>query len=302
MDNSDIPTIDPSLYSNSNEKISPTILSLTIILLILQLIAVIFPFIVQKRKINKKENIKPSLIFYLICSIIELGIIITLIVFNRTFTSFNIKEIKLLFYSILSYIVLQTINLFSNVRHDLNQELENYNESRKSNNRIGNTHKNTDYIHHKNNHKKRFNLFTSIYIIRMLGTFFSVHIFSRILFNNKFDLKNNTLKIILDILVPFSILFLFRFIERLVFFKKSKEPIDKKFWKQLFLGNWNHNKIKINQSTPLKINQSTPLKGNNKQKIHNYGTNIQRNQNNSNLINFNLKKNSSNNSNNNQFS
>ena len=307
MDNSNIPTIDPSLYSNSNEKISPTILSLTIILLILQLIAVIFPFIVQKRNIKKQENIKPSLRFYLTCSIIELGIIITLIVFNRTSTSLNINEIKLIFYSILSYIVLQTINLFSNVRHDLNQKLENYNESRNLNNRIGGTHNNIDYNHHMNNHKEGFNLFTSIYIIRMVGTFLSVHIFSRILFHNKFDLENNTLKIILDILIPFSILFLFRFIERLVFFKKSKEPIDKKFWKQLFLGNWNHNKIKIHQYTPMKGNKNSNKQSNKKIKsengqyepIHNYSLHTRRKQTNS-YSNNNVKLN--NNSSNQQFS
>ena len=307
MDNSNIPTMDPSLYSNSSKKISPTILSLTIILLILQLIAVIFPFIVQKRNIRKQDNIKPSLIFYLICSIIELCIIITLIVFNRTSTSLNINEIKLIFYSILSYIVLQTINLFSNVRHDLNQKLENYNDSRKSNNRVGSTHNNIDYNHHMNNHKKGFNLYTSIYIIRMVGTFLSVHIFSRILFNNKFDLENNTLKIILDILIPFSILFLFRLIERLIFFKKSKEPIDKKFWKQLFLGNWNHNKIKIHQYTPMKGNGNSNKQSKNQilprnsqyKPIHNYSPLTRRNQNNSNLNN---NSNLISNSKNNQFS
>jgi len=244
MDNNNIPTIKPS--SDTNEKISPVIYSLTIILLFLQLVAVIFPFIVQKRNIRKQVNIKPSLIFYLICSITELCIIITLIVLNRTSTSLNNKEINLIFYSILSYIVLQTINLFSNIKHDINQKLENFDKSKEFNVvSIGKSHMN--YTDSMNNHKKGFNLFTSIYIIRMVGTFLSVHIFSRILFHNKFDLENNTLKIILDILIPFSILFLFRFIERLIFFKKSKEPIDKKFWKQLFLGNWNHNKIKIHQ-------------------------------------------------------
>ena len=92
-------------------------------------------------------------------------------------------------------------------------------------------------------HKKGFNLFTSIYMIRMVGTFLSVHLFSRILFNNKVDLENNTLKIFLDILIPFFILLLFRYIERTIFYKKTDQPINKNFWKELFLGNWNHEKI-----------------------------------------------------------
>ena len=226
MDNNDIPTIKPS--SDTNEKISPTILSIIIILLFLQLVAVIFPFIVQKRKIRKQANIKLSLIFYLICSVIELCILITLIVFNRTFTSLNNKEINLIFYSILSYIILQTINLFSNIKHDINQTLENFNKNREFNGSLQ-AKSNMDYTDSKNNHKKGFNLFTSIYMVRMVGTFLSVHIFSRILFNNKVDLESNTLKIILDILIPFFILFLFRCIERFVFFKKTDQHIDKKF-------------------------------------------------------------------------
>ena len=254
MDDNNIPTIKP--ISDTNEKISPIILSIIIILLFLQLVAVIFPFIVQKRNIRKKANIKPSLIFYLICSVIELCILITLIVFNRTFTSLNNKEINLIFYSILSYIILQTINLFSNIKHDINQTLENFNGSLEGKTAI-------NYSDHMNNYKKGFNLFTSIYMVRMVGTFLSVHIFSRILFNNKLDLDSNTLKIILDILIPFFILFLFRSIERFVFFKKTDQPIDKKFWKQLFLGNWNHNEKKSSKSRLNNINNNN-IQNNNK--------------------------------------
>lgn len=263
MDNNNIPTIKPS--SDTNEKISPTVLSMIIILLTLQLFSVIFPFIVQKRSIRNHKNINPSLIIYLICSIIELCILITLIVFNRTLT-LNNKEINLIFYSILSYIILQTINIFSNIKHDINQKLENFDKSKEFNVfSIRTSHMN--YTDSMNNHKKGFNLFTFIYIVRMVGTFLSVHIFSRILFNNKLDLDSNTLKIILDILIPFFILFLFRSIERFVFFKKTDQPIDKKFWKQLFLGNWNHNEKKSSKNILNNQNNTQKNNSNNKKNL-----------------------------------
>ena len=53
-----IPIINSSSYND--EKISPTILSLIIILLFLQLVAVIFPLIVQKKEYSiEKKNIQP---------------------------------------------------------------------------------------------------------------------------------------------------------------------------------------------------------------------------------------------------
>ena len=157
----------------------------------------------------------------------------------------------------------------------MKEKFENFNKNRGITVNAGNTmNKISDNIH-----KENFNLFTSIYIIRMVGLFLSVHIFSRILFNNKVDLENNTLKIILDIVIPFFILFTFRFIERYIFLKKTDQSIDKTFWKQLFLGNWKHKKnLNPGQMKSLNIsNKKTNLN------VNKQNTNLNFNQQNVNL-------------------
>lgn len=250
MDNLNLTTTpylnENNLYTTiypSKEKVSPSVISIVSSLLGLQIIGTIFFLIVigiSKKRVYTSEGENIGLIFYLTISILETIILITSIVLIYKYkNNLNNTEINIIFWSLLGYVILQLINIILNSTTNYKAYIDNSIKKLQLN-------------------KIDFDISTSIYVFRGIGTFLSVHIFIHLLFLSKVEVQSKIFKKVLDILIPLLILLIFRVIERLI----TKREINKEFFKELFFGKWKIEKKNNNNNIQLtkikQLNKTTP--------------------------------------------